>query len=270
MKLINPKSRRAFVNLFADFILQKLGKTSKTIIQITLYDNFIVIYGKTDSEEVLDIDSVKKEFFEINKELCEKISVSENLGILNLVQKNSDYFKNNCYVYYLNLYNTERPLYHKKALNFHFNEFHDTVEWKNELFLEVPHNSLLPVDKFKFSPLQITSEFPYGYGLNIGRSLLYYAEYISHNIFSTISVENMKLLITNQKDLNGDQIIKVDSKSPFPVEKIQSLILDNFDFDLDKFSERFYDYDLCDEIKNVTSSKPWLIKNLETQDTFIF
>jgi len=78
------------------------------------------------------------------------------------------------------------------------------------------------------------------------------------------------MLITNQKNVNDDQIIEVQSKSPLPSEKITSLILDNFDFDLDKFNNFFSDYDLCDEIKNVTSPKPWIMKNIIPQDLFVF
>jgi hypothetical protein len=48
------------------------------------------------------------------------------------------------------------------------------------------------------------------------------------------------------------------------------LILDNFDFDLEKFNSLFEDYDLCDEIKKPTGKKPWLVKNIVPQDLFIF
>jgi hypothetical protein len=64
MKLINPNSKRAFVNLLSDFILQRLGKTSKTIIQITIFNNFIIAYGKTDSEVSYDLSEIKDSFFE--------------------------------------------------------------------------------------------------------------------------------------------------------------------------------------------------------------
>jgi hypothetical protein len=269
MRKINKNSRRGIVNLFADFILQKLGKTTKTLIQINLYKNFIVINGVTDSTENLDIDLIKKEFFDQNKELCENISVDSNIGTLNLLTLETEFFKNNCFRYNLNLYNTERPIYNKNSINFYFNEFVDSVEWKNELFLEIPHNAILPKENYKFSPLVYSSEFPYGYSLNLGRSLIYYAEYISHNVFNTLSVEHMKLLITNQKKLDGDQIIKIESKSLYPQEKIESLILDNFDFDLDKFSKKFDEYDFCEEIKNVSSEKPWLIKDIVVQDLII-
>jgi hypothetical protein len=80
----------------------------------------------------------------------------------------------------------------------------------------------------------------------------------------------MKLLITNQKNLDGDQIIEIESKSPYPQDKIKSLILDNFDFDLEKFNSLFQDYNLCDEIKKPTGKKPWLVKNIVPQDLFIF
>lgn len=270
MKLINPKSKRAFVNLFSDFIMQKLGKNTKTIIQVTLYNNFIVIFGKTNSEIDLNIEEIKKEFFEYNSDLFKQISLDENIGTLNLIEKNSDYFKINCYRHYLDLYNTERPLYHKNVINFNTPGDYDTLDWKDGIFLEIPHNSILPTDSFKFSPLQITSEFPYGYSLNVGRSLIYYAEYIALNIFPTISMEKFKLLITNQKNTDGDQIIEFKTKSPYRESKIESLILDNFNFDLEKFSEKFDTYDFCDEIKNLSSDKPWLIKDIVAQDLFIF
>jgi len=261
MKLINPKSKRAFVNLFSDFVLQKLGKTTKTIIQTTLYDNFIVVNGKTDSEIEVNIGDIKTEFFESNKNFLSGLEIQENIGTLNMISKTDDFFRNNCYRYYLDLFNTKRPLYHKNALNYYQSGEWDTVDWRKELIVEVPHSLLLPTHRFLFSPLQVTSEFPYGYGLKIGRSLIYYAEYIALNIFGSMSVENMKMMITNQKNTDGDQIIKVDSKSPFPVEKIQSLILDNFDFDLDKFSEGFYDYQFVDDILSPFDQKPWLLKD---------
>lgn len=270
MKIINPNSKRAFVNLFSDFVLQKLGKSSKTIVQVTLFNNFIIVNGKTDSEVNFDLMEIKNEFIEKNSDLIKKIDIDKNLGTLDLIEKTSDFFKNNCFRYHLDLYNTKRPLYHKNVIDFVFNDNHDTVDWRYGIFFEIPHNSLLPVHNFKFSPLQVTSEFPYGYSLSIGRSLLYYAEYISYNIFNTISVDNFKMLITNQKNLDGEPIIDVISKSPFPGEKIKSLILDNFDFDLEKFHTLFDEYNFADEILNLTAEKPWLVKNIIPQDLFIF
>jgi hypothetical protein len=80
----------------------------------------------------------------------------------------------------------------------------------------------------------------------------------------------MEMLITNQKNINDDQIIEIKSNSLYPKENIKSLILDNFDFDFDKFNVLFNEYDLCDEIKKPTGEKPWLVKNIVPQDLFIF
>jgi hypothetical protein len=270
MKLINPKSKRAFVNLFSDFVLQKLGKNTKTIIQTTLYDNFIVVNGKTESDNDINIGEIKTEFFELHNKFFKELDIKETIGTLNMISKTDNFFKNNCYRSYLDLYNTKRPLYHKNVLNYYQNSEWDAVGWRKELIVEVPHSSILPTCRFTFSPIDITSEFPYGYGLKIGRSLIYYAEYVALNIFGSISVENMKMMITNQKNTDGDQIIEIKSNSPYPSDKIKSMILDNFSFNLEQFEEKFLDYELSNEILNVEGDKPWLIRNIVSQDLIIF
>jgi hypothetical protein len=269
MKLINPKSKRAFVNLFSDFVLQKLGKNTKTIIQTTLYDNFIVVNGKTESDIDVNIGDIKTEFFETYKKFLIDLEIKEHIGTLNMISKTDDFFKNNCYRYYLDLFNTKRPLYHKNVLNYHQSGEWDTVQWRKELIVEVPHSSILPTHKFVFSPLQVTSEFPYGYGFKVGRSLVYYAEYISLNIFGSISVENMKMMITNQKNTNGDQIIEIKSNSPYPSDKITSMVLDNFSFNLEPFEDKLIDYDLSNEILDVEGDKPWLVRD-KIKDLILF
>lgn len=268
MKLINPTSKKAFVNLFSDFVLENLGKNTKTVIQTTLYENFIMINGITDSNVVIEIGKIKEDFFKKYEELIKNIELSEKISTFNTIKKSPEYFKNNCQRLYLDLYNTDRPIYHRNVLNYHQENKWDSVDWNNEIILEVPHNTILPNEKFVFSPIQITSEFPFGHSLELGRSLIYYGEYISFNIFNTISVDNFKMVITNQKNINGDPIISISSKSPYPKEKIESMILDNFNFDLESFNNLLSKYDLCEEITNVRNEKPWLIKNMQPQDLY--
>ena len=59
-----PKSRRSICNLFADFLLTKIGLDSKTIIQVTDCNNFLVVNGMTESEDLLGIFTLKDEFNE--------------------------------------------------------------------------------------------------------------------------------------------------------------------------------------------------------------
>jgi hypothetical protein len=269
MKLINPKSKKAYVNLLADFILNKLGLFSKTIIQVNLFDNFFIVEGVTDSDLELDFEEIKNEFFIKHSDLYDELNLIPTIGSLSLIKKNKDFFKNNCYRNYLEFYDTQRPLYHKNLLDYSFKNNYYSVEWKKGYFFEIPHNSLLPIENFTFSPLTTFSEFPYGYSLNLGRSLIYYSEYIVFNIFNSIGSNHLKLMVTNQKDAGGDQIIELKSQSPFPQQKIKSIILDNFDFNIENFNNKFLNYDFADEILNVKNEKPWLIKNVQVNDLVI-
>ena len=62
MILKSPNSRLSVVNLFTDFILNKIPKEEESIIQIVDCLNFYVIKGKTTYNEPLDISSIKDEF----------------------------------------------------------------------------------------------------------------------------------------------------------------------------------------------------------------
>ena len=63
MRLLNKNSKRFIVNLFSDFILSKIDKTEKTIIQVSDCNSFIVVAGKSTSKEILDLQLIKGEFF---------------------------------------------------------------------------------------------------------------------------------------------------------------------------------------------------------------
>ena len=53
-------------------------------------------------------------------------------------------------------------------------------------------------------------------------------------------------------------------------EKVKSLILDVFDFNLGKFQSKFLEnYNLSTEIDNQLSSKPWLVKD-RSSDIILF
>jgi len=69
MRYINPKSKRGLVNKFAEFILSELNKNKnhKTKIEVSLFDAFFVINGKTESQNLVDMSEVQKRFYENNK-----------------------------------------------------------------------------------------------------------------------------------------------------------------------------------------------------------
>jgi hypothetical protein len=47
-------------------------------------------------------------------------------------------------------------------------------------------------------------------------------------------------------------------------------VLDNFNFDFESFNKSLESYDICDDIKKPTESKPWLVKDVNPVDLTIF
>ena len=62
MILKSKNSKLSTVNLFADFILNKIPKEEESIIQVIDCINFMVIKGKTTYNAPLNILEIKNEF----------------------------------------------------------------------------------------------------------------------------------------------------------------------------------------------------------------
>ena len=77
------------------------------------------------------------------------------------------------------------------------------------------------------------SEFPHGYSLNQGRLLYYYGKHLFYSVPSTYPYYPLTFKLTTQKDDEGDSVFSVFN--PYlnsDDERIQSAILDVFDFDM--------------------------------------
>jgi hypothetical protein len=104
----------------------------------------------------------------------------------------------------------------------------------------------------------------------MGRLELFYSEYVCNHLFASLATDRMEFMITKQKNDDEDLIISVNSNSIYSKEKIKSLILDVFDFNLGKFQSMFLeDYNLTTEIETQLSSKPWLVKD-RSSDIILF
>ena len=102
------------------------------------------------------------------------------------------------------------------------------------------------------------------------RALLYYSEYIVNQIMSPSMSNKIDLYLTTKKNDEGEQIIDVKFTSPISEEIIKSMILDVFTFDISKFTKSIGGYDLCDDIKKPTESKPWLVNDINPKDLIVF
>ena len=85
MRKLEKNTRRYFVNLFADYILSKFDKKDNTVIQVTDCETFVVVNGQTTSKEVLDLNELKTEFIELNKELFNSLK-KEDINIIDIIK----------------------------------------------------------------------------------------------------------------------------------------------------------------------------------------
>lgn len=270
MKLINLKSKKGIVNLFADYILKKLDNKENTIIQVTDFNHFLIVNGITTSKTILEIPKIKDEFISEHQELLKTVGYDENLSIMDLIKYDEDVKEETSIEF--TFFDSHRNIYHPVLNEYEFTDNSIfSVNYDHDFKYETKLGFKTIMSGFYQSPLQVTSEFPYGYSLNMGRTLLYYSEYIAHNIIKTIMTDKIDILLSKEKNLNGEQDIEINYNDDFLSNKnVKSMILDIFDFDFETFNKKLESYDICDDIKKPTESKPWLVKDINPKDLYVF
>ena len=224
MRKINKNSRRGIVNLFADFILSRIDKKENSIIQVTDCESFMVIHGLTTSNTLLDLEKIKTDFTNwFDREL--KVVGIDRINTIDLIK------------YEAELNNIEKGW----------------VNVNKDVFIEEDE----PVFE-----LSTSSEFPYGYSLNCGRSMVYYSHYIFNHMYSLLGVKSLDFFFTKNEDEDEDLKIKIVSNSRINNEKIKSLVLDVFSFDLEEFNSRLDKYDLLQDILSPDREKPYLKQDM--------
>lgn len=250
MKLINIKSRRGFVNLFADFIVSHLDSNNiLSQIQVTDCQNFIVVGGKSEYEDILDISKVKDKFISQFGDIYKSVGL-EKLNIIDLIeyQKSPDIPKSNFFGDY---YNTSRPIYNDSQI---------MAELKDKSYIDLDSSvreistNLRSNYAISYEPYHISSEFPYGFSINNLRNKLYYMEYVSLNLFSIQGMTKTRF-VWDENDI----ILRADSF--IEEEHIESIMKDVFDFDLLSFNTKIKEYNILEDIINPKSEKPWLLKD---------
>jgi len=223
MRKLEKNTRRYFVNLFADYILSKFNKSENTIIQVTDCENFVVVNGQTISSNVLNLNELKIEFIESNKELFKSLN-KESLNIIDIIK------------------------YEQEITDFP----RAWITVNKSLYV----NELDPI-----SEINISSEFPYGHSLGCGRGILYYSHYIFNQMYSLLGVDKVQFRYSINLDEEEDYKIKVICDSQIPKKTIESLVLDCFDMDLTEFKERLSDYDFTKDVTDQALDKPYLVQD---------
>ena len=222
MNLKKIGSKKFLVNLLSDFILNKIPHEESSIIKVVDCENFYVIKGKTTSKEVLFIPNIISEFTEKYKEhidtkkLTHTIDLIEYDSELKEVVEITQTFHNN----------TPNCSYHYSEV-----EKFDELEDKDEMIY--------------------VSEFPFGYSLSQGRDLYYYGKHIFYSIPSNYPHTTLSLKLSKEKNEEGEQkLIVFDEFFKSEDETLRSAMLDVFDFDYDRLSEKMKKVDWSVELTN--------------------
>lgn len=272
MKYINENSNRGLVNLFSDYIVKEINKTHQydVVVEVTDCGKFFVINGMTNSDKVLDMIKVKETFLETYKSLLTNFGY-DNVNIIDLIMYNRDLKKKTDYTF--DFYNSSRPIYHYKIINTLVDDIQpkfNSITYNNRLEYELDYSEddTSDLDYFTYSPLNITSEFPHGYSLSMGRQELYYSEYICNQLFDVILTSKLTFKYSSTK-VDDDNQINIQSMSLFPKKDIVSMVLDVFDFDMLVFKDKVKDYDIMEDITHPFNNKPWLVKD-RLKDLILF
>lgn len=276
MKYINKFSKEGFVNLFADYIIKNINQNHKSRIQVVDFKSFLVVYGATSSDEVLDLNKLRDLFIEKNSGLLDYLNF-KHINIIDLIDYREPLYPNEFYFTY---YKSDRPIFHQKTLNevyrdskMDYNkEFLNNINFTDKLELEF-YSPFIPENLNIFNTtnfLSTSSSFPYGYSLNLGRREFYYGEHICNQLFNILETDKIILKYSSLLDENEDFNIEVICDSVYSNDKIKSLILDVFDFNLNKFTNDYLEnYDIENDLDNQLSENPWLVKN-RTNDLILF
>ena len=223
MRKLEKNTRRYFVNLFADFILSKFEKSENTIIQVTDFENFVVVNGQTVSTNVLDMSELKSEFIKSNKDLFKSLDKGD-LNIIDIIK------------------------YDQEILSF------------KKGWIRV-NKSLYVEQNDPISEINISSEFPYGHSLGCARGMYYYSHYIFNHMYSLLGVDNLYFHYSNHLNHDEDYKIKVVSESNYSKDQIINLVLDVFDMDLTEFNQKLSNYNFTEDITNQSLDKPYLVQD---------
>jgi hypothetical protein len=272
MKFINENSNRGLVNLFSDYIVNQINKDKQydVVIEVTDCGKFFVVNGMTNSDKILDMITVKESFLETYKSLLTNFGY-ENVNVIDLIMYGKELSKKDNYTF--DFYNSSRPIYHQKLIldvienpqpKFNSISYTNRLEYE----LDYSEDDTTNLEFYTYSPLNISSEFPHGYSLSMGRQELYYSEYISNQLFDVILTDRLTFKYSSVKQ-DDDNQINIHSLSLFPRKDIISMVLDVFDFDLLKFNDTIKSYDITEDITKPFDKKPWLLRD-KIKDLILF
>lgn len=259
MNYQNTQHRSGLMNLIAEFIVNLINEdqNTKSFITVTDHTNFIVINGCTNSSKIMNVNDLRNEFTKRMNEITSLFDISKT-NIIDLIQYKKDDMclepKSMSFVFY----NSELPRYENEVLQ--KIKDNEQINYSKISNSDWGVQSEFPNQNVFLEPYQ--SSFPYGYSLSGWKSIFFYLEYVSLNIFPMIKGTSLKF------EIDSDLNFTVSSDSIYDKENIESMIKDVFDFNLNEFKSQFDQVKLMKDCL-VFVDRPWLVKD-KVKDSIIF
>lgn len=198
----NNSDKQNYINYFADYILLHLPIDSVSKIEVAECENFILIKGKTSSNELINLSELRDNF--LNENNSENLNLSKTIDLIEygveMVEEELKTF------YFHNNINPSEPIC-------------DSLTFDND------------------EKLITVSSFPFGYSLRAGRGLYYLAKNITYNLQLKSVWNTIKIIISNKDNEERFKIFSdcTDNQD----ETLRSAILDCFDFNLEEIEKNF-------------------------------
>ena len=277
-------SGKNLCNIFADLVVKKINEVTpdaKTQITVINVRNFFIVKGVTTSDSVINLSDILSGIYEkYDSELLNKVRVIDTILYnkefdLNLNINFSEDKKNKSLI--SNLYKTCNDLQNEG--------FYITVKLNNGiLFYDFEHEKDFDPSYIKekfptytcikddFSQDIYTSEEIYGLSNNGIKYYHFLIRKISYNLLSRDFSKITDISISSElklNDVDAENInLKLNNKSITDNSVLESLILDNFNFDISKLEKEvgFNDFDVLKSIsessylwENFTGTKDFIL-----------
>lgn len=239
--MIEIKNKNFLVNLFAEYILHEIGIDTDTIIEIAHFDNFIVVKGQTNSNEILNLTEIKQKFIGLYKDYDFENQLSHTID---LIEYDVEMKKNNVLTH--QYHNSENCFYKQNVLDSCLN-----IVDLSEIY-RLLHNN--------FGNSMITiSCFPFGHSLSQKRLLYYYSKHIIYSIPTTYHFKNLEITVSDKKSIEQElNVINPETNDRDTV--LISAILDTFDFEMGWIENEIKKMDWSHEVTNPLNDFDFLKK----------
>jgi hypothetical protein len=122
--------------------------------------------------------------------------------------------------------------------NINFNTI-DLIEYSKKPYQDkVAEIEINSEDTIKLDNDILISDFQYSHSKNLGKSIYYYCKMIFDICQSYFRMSKIKFWFEYNSEENSYTLVSIKTDSYYNDNKLMSIILDNFDFDLTNFYER--------------------------------